>query len=334
MPQAAVERLAFLDGQFELGQPRPALLAEQIAHVRAALQAPDQDRVDLVLHARARLDQLRAAREPAAHHPRALAGHPHAVQRPRGQQLGQRPRVEPVGLGPGLADAGVTGRDHDNARDVWLDDPRDLPRVAGDLQHHPVIGGQALREQLQHIGLGRDPARRAHLAFLGDRDLAEVTVYVQPDRSHHRSLRRPSPTTRENCGQTTPTDPRSQRNQASRRGGHRNLGLSRPSSKAACPRCVLPKAPRTEFPDRNRRPGRSPRAYFHAPRPLKKSISSAAIRSTPKRDVRAADLRAFERRPRQVCCRETDLRIRCRTFSAVSSIRGTFDLVNRRIGST
>jgi len=35
-------------------------------------------------------------------------------------------------------------------------------------------------------------------------------------------------------------------------------------------------------------------------RPLKKSISSAAIRSTPKRDVRAAVLRAFERRSRQI----------------------------------
>src|SRR3954470_9749370 len=49
------------------------------------------------------------------------------------------------------------------------------------------------------------------------------------------------------------------------RGGHRFLGLERPSSKAACPRCVLPKAPRTQYPDRNPRPGRSPRPYFHAP---------------------------------------------------------------------
>jgi hypothetical protein len=49
-----------------------------------------------------------------------------------------------------------------------------------------------------------------------------------------------------------------------RRGGHRFLGLSRPSSKAACPRYVIPKPPRTECPDRNPRPGRSPRPYFHA----------------------------------------------------------------------
>ena len=35
--------------------------------------------------------------------------------------------------------------------DVRLEDPRDLPRVAGHLQRHPVTRIQALREQLQHL---------------------------------------------------------------------------------------------------------------------------------------------------------------------------------------
>jgi len=108
LAQTAVERLAFLDRQFELAQPRPAGLAEEITDLRAALQAADQDRVDLVLHARARLDQLRAPREATPHHPRALVGHPHTVQRSRGQQPGQRPRVQAIGLRPRLTDAGVT----------------------------------------------------------------------------------------------------------------------------------------------------------------------------------------------------------------------------------
>jgi hypothetical protein len=146
LAQAAVERLAFLDRQLELGQPRAARSAEQITDVRAALQPPNQDRVDLVLDARARLHQLRPAGQPPAHHPRALVGHPHAVQRARRQQLGQRPRVQAVGLGSGVTDPGVTRRDNDHARDVRLDDPRDLPRIAGHLQHHPVIAAQALRE--------------------------------------------------------------------------------------------------------------------------------------------------------------------------------------------
>jgi hypothetical protein len=87
LTQSTLERLAFLDGQFELGQPRAALLAEQITDVRAALQTADQDRVDLVLRTRARPDQLRSARQPASHRANALVGHPDAVQRARGQQL-------------------------------------------------------------------------------------------------------------------------------------------------------------------------------------------------------------------------------------------------------
>ena len=190
LAQAAVEGLAFLDRQLELGQAGAALLAEQVTRLRAALQPPEQDRVDLVLGARARPNQLRAPRQPAPHHSGALVGHPHAVQRPRGQQLRQRPRVQPVGLGPRLADAGVARRDDDHALDVRLDDPRDLPRIAGDLQHHLIVRGQALRERLQHLRAGRDPARRPDPTGLGDRDLAEVAVHIQPDRSHHRSLRR------------------------------------------------------------------------------------------------------------------------------------------------
>ena len=79
LAQAAVERLALLDRQLKLGQPRAALLAEQITRLGAALQAAHQDRVDLVLGARARRDQLRAARQPAARHPRALVRHPDTV---------------------------------------------------------------------------------------------------------------------------------------------------------------------------------------------------------------------------------------------------------------
>src|SRR3954454_18710966 len=71
-----------------------------------------------------------------------------------------------------------------------LDDPRDLPRVAGDLQHHLIIRAQALREHLQHVRPGRYPPRRPNLTGLGNRDLTEVAVHVQPDRPHPHSLRR------------------------------------------------------------------------------------------------------------------------------------------------
>src|SRR5215216_1247342 len=44
-------------------------------------------------------------------------------------------------------------------------------------------------------------------------------------------------------GQTTSTHSRSERNRTSRRGGHRIARARGPSSKPACPSCVLPEAP-------------------------------------------------------------------------------------------
>ena len=60
-------------------------------------------------------------------------------------------------------------------------------------------------------------------------------------------------------------------------------------------------------------PSQSAECLFST-RPQKKSTSSAAIRSTRKREVHTAVLRACERRPRQICCRETELRIWCGLF--------------------
>ena len=42
LAQRAVQGLTFLDGKLELGQPRAALLAEQITDVRAPIQPPTQ----------------------------------------------------------------------------------------------------------------------------------------------------------------------------------------------------------------------------------------------------------------------------------------------------
>jgi hypothetical protein len=59
----------------------------------------------------------------------------------------------------------------------------------------------------------RDPAA------ISDRDLAEVAVHVHPDSSEHIALLTSTDTKREQEGNTTQTDPRSERNRASRRGG-------------------------------------------------------------------------------------------------------------------
>ena len=113
-------------------------------------------------------------------------GRPDRVELAGPQQPGQRARIEPVGLRPRLADARVVRRHHDHPRHMRLQDPRDLPGAPGHLQSDPIIRAQALRKQLQLLRRSLDPARRAHSPRLDDRDLAELQVHVQPDRSPER----------------------------------------------------------------------------------------------------------------------------------------------------
>src|SRR5512133_3301467 len=136
------------------------------------------------LGARARPNQLGATCQPAAHRAEALIRGPDAIELTGPQQLGQGPRIEAVGLGPRLADAGVARRDDDHPRHMRLKDPRDRPRIARHLQRDPVARVQALRKQFQRLGPRLDPARRAQPALGDDRHLAEVAVHVQRYRSH------------------------------------------------------------------------------------------------------------------------------------------------------
>jgi hypothetical protein len=185
--QRRLERLRLLDRQLELAQPPAALDAEQVRHRRAALQAPDQHRVDLVLRPRPRAHQLLAPRQPPAQHPAGVVGHPDRVQLARRQQPRQAARIESVGLRPGLADPRVVGTDHDHPLHVRLQQPRDLPSAASHLERHPIVRAQAPREQLERLRGRLDPTRRAHRAVLRDRDLTEIAVHVQPDRPADRS---------------------------------------------------------------------------------------------------------------------------------------------------
>jgi hypothetical protein len=74
-------------------------------------------------------------------------------------------------------------------------------------------------KQLQRLRPCRGPARQAQPPLGGDRDVAEVRVDIERDGSHP-SLLANGQRTWETGRQTTSTDPRSQRNRPSRRGGH------------------------------------------------------------------------------------------------------------------
>ena len=111
------------------------------------------------------------------------------------------------------------------------------PQARGELPH-PLRGG-------------RERAGLHHLSRLADRHLREVAVHVQPDTPPlcpvHLVLPPPSTASdRERVGETTPTDPRAQRNRAGRRGGQRtNTGSQpteqeRPAHPASLPSAPVP----------------------------------------------------------------------------------------------
>jgi hypothetical protein len=116
------------------------------------------------------------------------------------------------------------------------------PRIARHLQRDPVARIETPREQLKRLRCGRDPPRRRSRpssARIATSQKSRCTSSATALTSSS-SL---SATNGRTGGQTTSTDPRSQRNRASRRGGHRNCRSRSPSSKTARQTCVLPESP-------------------------------------------------------------------------------------------
>ena len=105
--QAGLDGLILDVWQFQSPQPVPAFDPEQVRHRRAALQAAHQHGVQLVLDPGARAYELVAASEAPAHAGDPLGWHPHRLKLAGPQQLGQRARIEPVGLRARLTDAGI-----------------------------------------------------------------------------------------------------------------------------------------------------------------------------------------------------------------------------------
>jgi hypothetical protein len=190
LADGGVDRLALGQRLLLLGQPAAALDAEQVRRRRAVLQAAHQHRVDLVLAARARAHELRPARESPAHRADPLIWRPHAVELSRPQQLRQRPRIEAIGLRPGLPDTRVARRHHDHSPHMRLDDPRDLPRIAGHLQRDQITRVKAAREHLKRLRLSLHPTARTQLAGRDHRHLAEVAMDIQTPAAGWASGRR------------------------------------------------------------------------------------------------------------------------------------------------
>jgi hypothetical protein len=200
--------------------------------------------VRLVLCPGAGADQGGATRAKPPPGSGALVRHPDLLQRPCPQQLGQRARVEAIGLRPGLRDLGQTARvgDHDLAH-VGADQRGDRRRVGRALKGHPIVGGKALGEQANRLLARLDPSRRHQRAGgVEDRHLDELEVAVESDPSHRLLLLRFGLGGAAH-GRATRRDSRSRRSRARSQGRPRMKSGSQPIETTACPlalSCVCP----------------------------------------------------------------------------------------------
>ena len=105
-----------------------------------------------------------------------------------------------------------------------LQDPHDRERVAGRLEGDGVAGPEPAGERLDLGRCGADPAGGPHQSLLGDRDLAEVAMDVQADRTHGSLLALRLETRRANdtYGSVLTAHP------GSRRGGQLQIAGSQP----------------------------------------------------------------------------------------------------------
>ena len=181
LAQQRLGRLALIDGQRLLGQPRAALLAEQVGGRAARNEVAVQDRVDAVLQARALADDVGPTVDLASQRVGLVVGQPHARQVVGGQQLGEHLGVDLVGLDLRLGDRPGLRRvgDH-HARHPTLQQPRDRVRVAGRLQRHLIGRGQAVGKQPQRLWRRRDLTDLTDDAALPDGDLREFAMHVKP----------------------------------------------------------------------------------------------------------------------------------------------------------
>ena len=171
-------------------------------------------------------DQTVASRADPAQRPGPLIGRPHRLKQARRGQAGEHPSVKPIGLGAPWCRHPPRVGHQDPCRPALelVDDPA---RPTGRLQDDDIVLDQAARQQRQLLDGRLDPARRADLAVLADRDLAEVAMDVHPDEAHLHLLL--VACEREGGGQTTQTDTCSQHTRAGRRGGHEQRRAHSPS---------------------------------------------------------------------------------------------------------
>jgi hypothetical protein len=167
------------------GEPASADTREEIGVRTGRHEVARQDRVHLVLHTRALLDEMRAPHDKPPQHPSAVISDPRPGQEIRCQQLGEDPGVDLVGLHLRL-------RDRPRLARVRYDDPaheraqhrRDCIRVRRRLERDLVVGPKPGCPRTKLLRSHADAALVTTHAILDHRDLRERPMNVHPNRPH------------------------------------------------------------------------------------------------------------------------------------------------------
>jgi hypothetical protein len=224
-------------------KPCPPACPAQIGVRAGGDQVAVQDRLDDVLQARPLSDDLVAPGDLPAKRLCRFVRNPDFRQKAACIKLREDAGVDRIGLDPRMSDdADLLGVcDHD-LLDMRRDRRRDRGRVAGRFDDNHLLLGELLRESLENVAAHVDAPQSFELAVVpGDR-LGEGAVDIQSDDAHAPSVFVRSKG--ELAGDTTSTDPRSERIRESRKGRPCNeLGLSAHCLSAACPHLRAPGAP-------------------------------------------------------------------------------------------
>src|SRR5215472_8434850 len=175
---------------------------------------------------------------------RRLVGDPDLRQKAAGVKLRQHTSIDLIGFDLGVGNqADLFGVGDNHPTDVRSDHCGNRSRIAGGFDNDDVVVGQLLGKFLQLLATHDDATQPAELAVFPGHRLGKSAVNIQSNEPHNGNP--PFLTVeRELAGNTTPTDPRSQRIRASRKGRPCNeLGLSAQGLSAACPHLCAPGAP-------------------------------------------------------------------------------------------
>jgi hypothetical protein len=125
---------------------------------------------------------------------------------------------------------------------------RAISPVPCHLKRHPIIRTEASGEQRYLLRLGLDPTRGANLTILDDRDLTEIQMNVQPDRSHHNLLALGSKARETRWANDTDVfAPEAQPDKSQGRPLKVRAQTAPIVQRSACPTCVLPESPGGRF---------------------------------------------------------------------------------------